>query len=287
VTRAATTIRAAELEELDKFYEEGQIVELTVVIWWRPSPTASTAPSKTSLTSVCNGSGRYGSTATNVTLVPWTRTHPNRRMIAWLKRTGTRGDTGDYSYLHLRLRRDCLLKCHRPSGQFPVAPAHSILREMPQAPSGRRPPGRSPLLLRELLRQSRRLAGAFSKPPEEQLATGPAALRQSAFLRIIRAAQIVLWSRIQAGLAGTRPGNSRGGELPGQRAYPTGSIAAATADARVDDPAGGNCRASGDAAAGEGPAAAVHCGAARYSCYRVPLRRPRHAASGHRPGIPD
>jgi alkylhydroperoxidase family enzyme len=30
--RAATTIRAAELEELHKFYDEGQIVELTLVI---------------------------------------------------------------------------------------------------------------------------------------------------------------------------------------------------------------------------------------------------------------
>jgi uncharacterized peroxidase-related enzyme len=32
VTRAATTIRAAELEELRKFYDEGQIVELTLTI---------------------------------------------------------------------------------------------------------------------------------------------------------------------------------------------------------------------------------------------------------------
>jgi uncharacterized peroxidase-related enzyme len=32
VTRAATTIRAAELEELHKFYDEGQIVELTLAI---------------------------------------------------------------------------------------------------------------------------------------------------------------------------------------------------------------------------------------------------------------
>lgn len=32
VTRAATTIRTAELEELHKFYDEGQIVELTVAI---------------------------------------------------------------------------------------------------------------------------------------------------------------------------------------------------------------------------------------------------------------
>jgi len=32
VTRAATTIRTAELEGLHKFYDEGQIVELTVAI---------------------------------------------------------------------------------------------------------------------------------------------------------------------------------------------------------------------------------------------------------------
>jgi uncharacterized peroxidase-related enzyme len=32
VTRAATTIRAAELEELHKFYDEGQLVELTLAI---------------------------------------------------------------------------------------------------------------------------------------------------------------------------------------------------------------------------------------------------------------
>jgi len=32
VTRAATAIRAAELEELHKFYDEGQIVELTLAI---------------------------------------------------------------------------------------------------------------------------------------------------------------------------------------------------------------------------------------------------------------
>jgi uncharacterized peroxidase-related enzyme len=32
VTRAATTIRAAELEELRKFYDEGQIVELTLAV---------------------------------------------------------------------------------------------------------------------------------------------------------------------------------------------------------------------------------------------------------------
>lgn len=32
VTRAATTIRAAELQELRKFYDEGQIVELTLAI---------------------------------------------------------------------------------------------------------------------------------------------------------------------------------------------------------------------------------------------------------------
>jgi uncharacterized peroxidase-related enzyme len=32
VTRAATTIRAAELEELRKFYDDGQIVELTLAV---------------------------------------------------------------------------------------------------------------------------------------------------------------------------------------------------------------------------------------------------------------
>src|SRR5258705_9755573 len=32
VTRAATTIRAAELEDLRKFYDEGQIVELTLAV---------------------------------------------------------------------------------------------------------------------------------------------------------------------------------------------------------------------------------------------------------------
>jgi alkylhydroperoxidase family enzyme len=32
VTRAATPIRAAELEELHKFYDEGQIVELPLAI---------------------------------------------------------------------------------------------------------------------------------------------------------------------------------------------------------------------------------------------------------------
>jgi alkylhydroperoxidase family enzyme len=32
VTRAATTIRTAELEHLRKFYDEGQIVELTLAV---------------------------------------------------------------------------------------------------------------------------------------------------------------------------------------------------------------------------------------------------------------
>jgi alkylhydroperoxidase family enzyme len=32
MTRAATTIRAAQLEELRKFYDEGQIVELTLAV---------------------------------------------------------------------------------------------------------------------------------------------------------------------------------------------------------------------------------------------------------------
>ncbi len=32
VTRGAVTLRAAQLEELRKFYDEGQIVELTLVI---------------------------------------------------------------------------------------------------------------------------------------------------------------------------------------------------------------------------------------------------------------
>ena len=32
VTRAATTIRAAELQELNKFYDDGQIVELTLAV---------------------------------------------------------------------------------------------------------------------------------------------------------------------------------------------------------------------------------------------------------------
>ena len=195
-------------------------------------------------------------------------------MIAWLKLTGTRRDTGDYSHLHLRLRRDCLLEFHRPSGQFPLAPAHRILREMPQAPEWPASPDRSPLYSESFL-GSAGVSPALSA--NHRKSNSPPGRRRCDEAH-------------SCGLLGLRKlycGAEYRQGLRGQRAYPNGSIAAATADAQVDDPAGGNCRASGDAAAGEGPAAAVHCGAARYSCYRVLLRRRRHAASGHGPRIPD
>jgi hypothetical protein len=66
-----------------------------------------------------------------------------------------------------------------------------------------------------------------------------------------------------------------------------GSNAVATADARGNDPGDGNYRLSEGAAAGEGLAAAEHCGAAHCSCCKARLRSRRHAASGHGPGIPD
>ena len=74
--------------------------------------------------------------------------------------------------------------------------------------------------------------------------------------------------------------------MPG-RAGPIGSAVAATADARGNGPEDGNCPLSEDAAAGEGLAAAEHCGAEHYSCCKVRLRKRRHAASGHVPDIPD
>jgi len=50
----------------------------------------------------------------NVTLVPWTQKGPNSKMIAWLKLTGTRRDTGVSSSLHLGMRCGSLLEFHRP-----------------------------------------------------------------------------------------------------------------------------------------------------------------------------
>jgi hypothetical protein len=57
VTRAATTIRAAELEELRKFYDVRTDRRTDACdLHGEFSPPASTTPSKTSPTSACNGS---------------------------------------------------------------------------------------------------------------------------------------------------------------------------------------------------------------------------------------
>jgi hypothetical protein len=88
----------------------------------------------------CIGSGRYGSTAANVTLVPWMRARLNRRMIAWLKPTGNRRPSGDHSRLHLRLRRDCFLEFPRLSGRLPLARVDGIFRQRSRIEAGRAVP---------------------------------------------------------------------------------------------------------------------------------------------------
>jgi hypothetical protein len=85
---------------------------------------------------------------------------------------------------------------------------------------------------------------------------------------------------------GTRPGNSSS-ELPGRRAYPAGSEVRATASVRADDPADGNSRASGDAFAGEGPAAAAHCEVVHCNYCSVRFRTRRRAASARVPRTQD
>jgi hypothetical protein len=85
--------------------------------------------------------------------------------------------------------------------------------------------------------------------------------------------------------AGMVAGTARPG-MPG-RAGPIGSAAVATVNARGNDPGDGNYRVSEDAAAGEGLAAAEHCGAAHCNCCKARLRRRLHAATGREPGIPD
>src|SRR5712692_11200487 len=72
------------------------------------------------------------------------------------------------------------------------------------------------------------------------------------------------------------------GGTAGAASYPNGSARTATADVWE----GGSSRVSGGAAVGGGPAAAVRCGEAHHSCYRVPRRKPLRAASGRGPGTP-
>jgi hypothetical protein len=66
-----------------------------------------------------------------------------------------------------------------------------------------------------------------------------------------------------------------------------GSAGVATADARGNDPGDGNYRVSEDEAAGEGLAAAEHCGAGLCSWRKARFRMRLRAASGRGPGIPD
>jgi hypothetical protein len=84
-------------------------------------------------------------------------------------------------------------------------------------------------------------------------------------------------------------GYLRGRRVPARpgRAGPFCSAAEATASAPANAPEDGNYRVSEDAAAGEGLAAAEHCGAARCNCCKVHLRSRQHAASGLGPSIPD
>src|SRR5260370_33082573 len=66
-------------------------------------------------------------------------------MIAWLKLSGTRRDPGDYSSLHLGMRRGCILESHRPPLRVPVASARELL--LGNVPSPERPAPHRPLSL--------------------------------------------------------------------------------------------------------------------------------------------